>query len=118
MSESTSESTQGTKKQFYRDTDNAVIAGVASGLARYFSIDLVIIRLIFVFSIFFGGFGVLVYVILWLVVPPAETTSQKFAMRGERVTLKEISDRVKKNLNDEENIKKIQGGVGTVTWCI
>ncbi len=88
------------KKRLYRDKDNAVIAGVSSGLANYFGIDPVVVRLIFVISIFFNGLGLLVYIILWLVVPIAKTTADKYAMRGERVTLQDITERVKKNLTD------------------
>ncbi len=84
------------KKRLYRDLDDAVIAGVASGLARYFDIDPVIVRLIFVVAALFNGLGILVYIVLWLVVPIAETTADKYAMRGERVTLRDISERVKK----------------------
>ncbi|MCA9362203.1 PspC domain-containing protein, partial [Candidatus Kaiserbacteria bacterium] len=113
----TSESTTSTastrepKRRLYRDTDDAVIAGVASGLAQYFEIDPVIVRLIFVVSVFFNGLGVLAYIILWLVVPEAKTTTDKYAMRGERVTLKDISERVKKNIDsiDEKDLEKAKG---------
>lgn len=98
------------KRRLYRDTDDVIISGVASGLARFFDIDPVIVRLVFVASIFFGGFGVFVYLVLWLVVPQAETLTQKYAMRGEKITLKEITDRVK-NLNNIESVKGLWGGV-------
>lgn len=99
------------KRRLYRDTDDAVIAGVASGLAQYFEIDPVIVRLIFVVSIFFNGLGILVYIIFWLVVPAAKTTTDKYAMRGERVTLKDISERVKKNIDsiDEKDLATAKG---------
>lgn len=93
-----SESESGLKRRFYRDSDDMVIAGVASGLASYLGIDPVIVRLIFVVSVFFNGIGILAYIILWLVVPAAKTTADKYAMRGEQVTLKDISERVKKNI--------------------
>ncbi len=92
------------KKRLYRDLDDAVIAGVASGLARYFDIDPVIVRLIFVVAVFFNGLGLLVYIVLWLVVPIAETTADKYAMRGERVTLRDISERVKKNIENIDSL--------------
>src|SRR3989344_129666 len=100
--ESTPPQTAEPKKRLYRDPDNAIVAGIASGIANYFDIDPVIVRLIFVISIFFNGLGLLAYIILWLVVPVAETTADKYAMRGERVTLRDISERVKKNLDDIE----------------
>jgi phage shock protein PspC (stress-responsive transcriptional regulator) len=96
------ESVDDTKKRLYRDPDDAVIAGVASGLANYFGIDPVVVRLIFVISFFFNGMGLLAYIILWLVVPVAQTTADRYAMRGEKVTLRDISQRVKKNIDDIE----------------
>lgn len=99
------------KKMLYRDTDDAVIAGVASGIASYFGIDPVVVRIIFFVSIFFNGLGLFTYIVLWLVVPKAQTTSQKYAMRGEAVTLKEISQRVKRNIAQAEGVnqEKISG---------
>lgn len=104
------------KKRLYRDTDDLVIAGVASGLARYFDIDPVIIRLIFVVSVFFNGLGILAYFIFWLVVPAAKTTAEKYAMRGEHVTLKDISERVRKNFEsiDTIDIETAKGLWGTL----
>lgn len=102
------------KRRLYRDTDNAIIAGVASGLAQYFDIDPVIVRLIFVVSIFFNGLGILIYIILWFVVPEAATTSDKYAMRGEQVTLKDISERVKKNIQSINNPDSV---AANSTWA-
>ena len=88
------------KKRLYRDTDDAIIAGVASGLANYFDIDPVIVRILFVISVFFNGLGILAYIILWLVVPAAETATQKYAMRGEKMTVAQITERVKKKIDE------------------
>jgi len=46
-----------------------MLAGVCGGLAEYFSIDPVIVRLIFVLAVIFGGSGILAYIILWIVIP-------------------------------------------------
>ena len=56
-------------KRFYRSTTNRVIGGVAAGMAEYFSLDPVLIRLLFVLFALFGGGGVLVYIIFWIVIP-------------------------------------------------
>ena len=88
-----------TKKRLFRDTEDAVLAGVSSGLAQYFDIDPVIVRIGFVVGAFLNGIGIIAYIILWVVVPKAETTAQKFAMRGKRVTIEDITNKVKKNLN-------------------
>jgi len=56
-------------KRFYRSTTDRVIGGVAAGLAEYFDLDPVLIRLLFVIFALFGGGGVLVYIIFWIVIP-------------------------------------------------
>jgi phage shock protein C len=56
-------------KRFYRNTFDKKIAGVASGLADYFDIDPLLVRLIFVILALAGGGGVLIYIILWIVTP-------------------------------------------------
>ncbi|UYZ59626.1 PspC domain-containing protein [Hymenobacter latericus] len=74
-------------RKLFRDTDSGSIGGVAAGLAAYMGIEVAILRIVFVLSIFLGGTGLLLYLILWMVVPPARTLSQKAQMRGEAVTL-------------------------------
>jgi phage shock protein PspC (stress-responsive transcriptional regulator) len=59
-------------KKLYRSKRNAVVAGVSAGLAEYFNIDPAIVRLIFVLATVFGGSGVLVYIILWIILPQEE----------------------------------------------
>ena len=70
------DNTMSYQKRVMRDVDNRVLGGVASGLAAYFNIDTLWIRLLFV-ALMFAGFGVLLYIILWLVVPAARTTTEK-----------------------------------------
>ncbi len=53
----------------FRSEKNKVIAGVAGGLGEYFNIDPVIVRVVFVLLTFFGGAGIPLYLILWLVIP-------------------------------------------------
>ena len=55
-----------------RDTSGGRIAGVASGLGNYFNVDPVLVRLAFVLLVLAGGFGVLVYLLAWLVIPPED----------------------------------------------
>lgn len=56
-------------KKLYRSETNKIIAGVCGGLAEHFNIDSTVIRLIFVLVTAFGGSGLLIYVILWLIMP-------------------------------------------------
>src|SRR5665647_1485244 len=59
-------------KRLYRDPENRVLGGVCSGLGAYFSVDPVLIRILFVLVFFFPiGSSVLIYLILWIVVPKA-----------------------------------------------
>lgn len=91
------------EKKLYRDPDDVIIAGVCSGLGAYFGIETVLMRLLFVISVFFGGLGILLYLILWILMPVAETTAQKMEMRGGRLTLHEIEKSVKREI---EMLKK------------
>ena len=70
-------------KKMYRDKfGDGKIAGICSGLAIYFDIDVVIIRVIMLVLLFTAGGGLLLYLILWIAVPKAETPAQMCEMRG------------------------------------
>lgn len=58
----------------YRSRENRLIGGVAGGIAEYFNIDIAVVRLLWILSIFFAGGGVLAYIVAWIVIPeqPAE----------------------------------------------
>ncbi|MFC2124288.1 GIN domain-containing protein, partial [Bacteroidota bacterium] len=75
-----------------------VFGGVCSGIAAYFGIDQVVIRLLFVLLIFFGGAGIILYLILWIILPEARTLTDKMEMQGEPVTLRNIESNIKKSL--------------------
>lgn len=77
------------KKGMYRDPQNAVVAGVCSGLGAYFNMDAVWVRLIMIAISIVGApigsfvFMLLAYLVLWIIMPQAKTVSQRCAMRGE-----------------------------------
>lgn len=76
------------EKQLMRDTDNAIIGGVCAGVAAYFNINPLWVRLIAIVSSFATfGTAVLIYVVMWLSMPPASTASDKLRMHGKPVTL-------------------------------
>lgn len=83
------------QKRMYRDMDNAMLGGLASGLASYLSIDPVIIRIIFVIFAFMG-FGVPVYIILWIIVPSAKTPSERLQMKGKPVNIDTLKEEFEK----------------------
>ncbi|HAP31881.1 MAG TPA: hypothetical protein DCQ14_02310 [Firmicutes bacterium] len=59
-------------QNLYRSKQNRMIAGVAGGLGEYFGVDAVLLRLLWLFSIFFGGAGLFFYIIAWIVMPPEQ----------------------------------------------
>lgn len=74
------------KRQLMRDTQHRVIGGVCSGLAHYFGMDLVLIRIISLVCLLALGASFWVYIILWIAVPAAQTEAQQLAMRGYALT--------------------------------
>ena len=94
-------------KRLYRDGDNEILGGVAYGLGNYFGIDPAIIRVLFILSIFIGGFGILAYLILWVSIPEAKTVGEKMNMKGYPLTLENIEKFIKEKLSKkdgEENL--------------
>lgn len=82
------------QRALYRDTEEAQLAGVCAGLASYFGMDKTIVRIIAVILLFFFGFALPLYIILWIVVPEAKTSAEKLKMRGEPVTIENIKKEV------------------------
>jgi phage shock protein PspC (stress-responsive transcriptional regulator) len=83
-------------KRLFRDADNAMVAGVATGLSNYFGVDVLLIRVLFVIGTIAWGGGILLYIVLWLLVPEAKSSSEKLQMAGKPVTvdsLKEVVER-------------------------
>jgi phage shock protein PspC (stress-responsive transcriptional regulator) len=89
------------RRRLYRDGDSRVLGGVCSGMAAYFNIDVVMMRVIF-FLLFFliGPFNLLLYFILWIVVPKAKTTAQRLEMRGKEATISNIEKSIKEEMTE------------------
>ncbi len=123
----------GVRKRMYRNPDNKIIAGVCSGIASYFNISVWIPRALFLIpfiSIFFRWmhFGplyfpnfvsfsfspgtLMIYVILWLVLPEASTTSEKLEMKGEKVDLNSIKNSVKEEMKGVKERISVVGKEG------
>ncbi len=88
-------------KKMYRDPDKKVLGGVAAGMAAFFGADVSLIRVLFVISAFFGGLGIVIYIVMLIVLPEAKTITEKMKMQGEPVTLSNIESTVKKGLNEK-----------------
>ncbi len=63
-------------KLLYRSKTNRVIAGVAGGIAEYFHIDPVLVRLLFILLLFAGGMGILIYLLAWILIPENSKASE------------------------------------------
>lgn len=87
------------EKRFFRDPDKRVFGGVSAGIAAYFGIEPVWVRLAFLIALFGYGTGIGLYLILWVAIPEAKTTSDKLAMRGKAPNLLNITESIKNNKN-------------------
>jgi len=67
------------RKRLYRDVDNKTLGGVCSGLGHYFDVDVVLMRVIFVI-LFFVTVGFILYLVCWIVIPPADTEAERDEM--------------------------------------
>ncbi|TFV94447.1 PspC domain-containing protein [Algoriphagus kandeliae] len=99
-------------KKLYRNPDDKALGGVASGLAAYFGVEVLWIRLAFVFLTIAGGSGVLIYLILWIITPVAMSITERIKMKGGEITLDNIDSTLKENMNPvppqpESTLKKI-----------
>lgn len=73
--------------KLYRDPDNRQIGGVAAGIAAWFGIDPVWIRIAFAVFTLFYAIGIIVYAVLWLILPVAQTTSEKLEMQRQIINI-------------------------------
>lgn len=112
-------------KRLYRDMDGALVGGVLNGIATFSKIDVVWVRLAFIILLFASfGAALLVYVVLWIVVPPARTVADKLQLVGKPVTLASMREQI----NSEEtptrgakilkSILLIGGGVVSILVAI
>jgi phage shock protein PspC (stress-responsive transcriptional regulator) len=99
-------------KKFYRDGDRNMIAGVCAGIAHYFRIDPLWIRIIFIISLFLSfGTSIIVYVLLWILIPKAITTTEKLEMTGEPINISNIEKKVREEINSvSERLQNVDYG--------
>lgn len=103
------------KKKLFRDIEDRVVGGVCSGIAHYFGLEAKWVRVAFVLLFMFYGFGILTYALLWIVMPKAQTRTERMEMKGEKINLQSF----KKNIEDElnavtANLKNVSANAPTV----
>ena len=94
---------QKSEKRLFRDTENGTIAGVCMGISNFLNIDVVIVRAIFVVIFLFAGFGLPLYIILWIIVPQTKSTIDRLRMKGKPITVETVREEVE---NAAERIKE------------
>lgn len=82
------------EKRLFRDEENAVLGGVCAGIANYFHLDVVVIRILFAVILFFGGFGIPLYIILWIAIPRAKNTIDRLRMKGRPINVETVKEEV------------------------
>ncbi|SEB35976.1 Phage shock protein PspC (stress-responsive transcriptional regulator) [Tenacibaculum sp. MAR_2009_124] len=99
-------------KKLFRDGNDKFLGGVCSGLAHYVGIDTIWIRLAFII-LTASGFSPLIYIILWILLPEARTTSEKLQMEGEAVNIDNIEKKIR---NEFENLStKLKDGAHEIS---
>jgi len=106
------------KRKLFRNTDSAILGGVLSGIAAFFSVNALWIRLLFM-VIAFVSFGsvFLVYIVLWIVVPPAKTAADKLQMAGRPVTISSIRE-ISENEASARGEKKMSAARGILLTIV
>lgn len=96
------ETTGDVSRKLFRDTEHAIFGGVLSGIAAFFKINPVWVRLLFI-VLALASFGtmLLVYVVLWIAVPPARTAADKLQMSGQPVTVRAIREMNENDMGSE-----------------
>src|SRR5690606_39039155 len=87
-------------RSLFRDPDDKILGGVCSGLGHYFGLESKWVRLLFLIVFFFGGAGLLVYIVLWIVLPKAKTRADKMKMRGEPANLENFKRSFQEEMGD------------------
>jgi phage shock protein PspC (stress-responsive transcriptional regulator) len=100
-------------KKLFRDSDDKFLGGVCSGMAHYFGMDVIWMRLLWLVLFFFFGTGFLVYILLWILIPQAETTAEKLQMKGEPVNINNIERKIREEFQDVSS--RVKTGVNEVT---
>jgi len=89
-------------QRLYRDPENAILGGVCSGLGYYLKVSPVLLRILFFLLVWFGGTGIFIYLVCWIIMPEAKTASQRLEMQGEDVNIENIEKKIRE---ESEKVK-------------
>ncbi|MDN3643526.1 PspC domain-containing protein [Lutimonas halocynthiae] len=100
-------------KKLYRDGGDRFLGGVSSGMAHYLNIDVIWIRLGWLVAAFGFGFGFIVYPLLWILLPEANTTAEKLEMEGAEVNITNIEKKIRDEISDAST--RVKHGIDEVS---
>ncbi len=89
-------------RKLYRDGKDKILGGVSSGLGHYFGIDTAWVRIFWIVITLIFGTGLLAYVILWIILPEANTTTEELEMSGQPVNIDNIEKKIKQEYSKLE----------------
>jgi len=87
-------------KRLTRSATDRKISGICGGLGEYFNVDPVIFRIAFCFTIFMGGAGLILYLVMLLVIPEKKTSFQYSSKQNDEIIIEEVSEQSKKGIKD------------------
>ena len=100
-------------KKLYRDGSDRFLGGVSSGMAHYLNVDVIWIRLGWLVAAFGFGFGFIVYPLLWILLPEANTTAEKLEMEGEPVNISNIEKKIRDEISEAS--ARVKDGIEDVS---
>jgi len=89
----------GGTRALFRDPDDHLVGGVCAGLGNYFNLSPVWMRLVFALLMAFAGTGFVLYIILWIVIPKAQSRADRMAMKGQKLTLQGFKDNLEEEMS-------------------
>jgi len=100
-------------KKLYRDGSDKFLGGVSSGMAHYLNVDVIWVRIAWLVAAFGFGFGFIVYPLLWILLPEANTTAEKLEMEGEPVNISNIEKKIRHEFADAS--ARVKNGIDEVS---
>lgn len=107
------------EKSLFRDPRHKTLGGVCSGLAAYFGVEILPLRLLFVVLLLLGGLGFWLYIVFWIITPQARTPSERMRMQGKPFNLKNLEDYTRQKFNiDTDSRTGQQSSMATFTVAL
>lgn len=104
-------------RKLYRDSDKQILGGVAAGIATYWNIPVIYIRISLIAFSFLYGITFLIYLILWIALPKAITARQKIEMKGDKINIFNIEKSIRDSYNNVNKGGKLQAFIQSIGNC-